>query len=108
MAGHAQLKFVMTECSKTQIRLTGLNLHNIKMKTLIAAFLVLASIRRGDYGMKLKECPTRQYNSIAQSVQCIIAQKVIATEDNGEPTSLSKRGNHDWASTKPSQYVCTK
>ena len=24
-AGHAQLKFVMTECSKTQIRLTGLN-----------------------------------------------------------------------------------
>ena len=25
MAGHAKLKFVMTECSKTQIRLTGLN-----------------------------------------------------------------------------------
>ena len=24
LAGHAQLKFVMTECSKTQIRLTGL------------------------------------------------------------------------------------
>ena len=24
MAGHAQLKWVMTECSKTQIRLTGL------------------------------------------------------------------------------------
>ena len=28
MAGHAQLKFVMTECSKTQIRLTGL-IYNI-------------------------------------------------------------------------------
>ena len=28
MAGHAQLKFVMTECSKTQIRLTGLILIN--------------------------------------------------------------------------------
>ena len=28
MAGHAQLKFVMTECSKTQIRLTGLNYHS--------------------------------------------------------------------------------
>ena len=27
MAGHAQLKFVMTECSKTQIRLTGLIWH---------------------------------------------------------------------------------
>ena len=26
MAGHAQLKFVMTECSKTQIRLAGLKL----------------------------------------------------------------------------------
>ena len=25
MAGHAQLKFVMTECSKTQIRLTRSN-----------------------------------------------------------------------------------
>ena len=25
MAGHAQLKFVMTECSKTQIRLSGLS-----------------------------------------------------------------------------------
>ena len=24
MAGHAELKFVITECSKTQIRLTGL------------------------------------------------------------------------------------
>ena len=24
MAGHAQLNFVMTECSKTEIRLTGL------------------------------------------------------------------------------------
>ena len=28
MAGHAQLKFVMTECSKTQIRLTGLIYHS--------------------------------------------------------------------------------
>ena len=29
MAGHAQLKFVMTECSKTQIRLTGLKWHTL-------------------------------------------------------------------------------
>ena len=27
MAGHAQLKFVITDCSKTQIRLTGLICH---------------------------------------------------------------------------------
>ena len=31
MAGHAQLKFVMTECSKTQIRLTGLIYVNINL-----------------------------------------------------------------------------
>ena len=30
MAGHAQLKFVMTECSKTQIRLTGLICNNTR------------------------------------------------------------------------------
>ena len=31
MAGHAQLKFVMTECSKTQIRLTGLTYNHWPM-----------------------------------------------------------------------------
>ena len=35
MAGHARLKFVMTECSKTQIRLAGLNLS-------IIIFLIIA------------------------------------------------------------------
>ena len=30
MAGHAQLKVVMTECSKTQIRLAGLKLAAFK------------------------------------------------------------------------------
>ena len=34
MAGHAQLKFVMTECSKTQIRLTGL----ISLWTMLIVF----------------------------------------------------------------------
>ena len=29
MSGHAQLNFVMTECSKTQIRLTGLKYHRV-------------------------------------------------------------------------------
>ena len=31
MAGHVQLKFVMTECSETQIRLTGLNFDNFRL-----------------------------------------------------------------------------
>ena len=49
MAGHAQLKFVMTECSKTQIRLAGLILFLISypppgaiggLWSMIAAFSV--------------------------------------------------------------------
>ena len=51
MAGHAQLKFVMTECSKTQIRLTGLmcllNKHSLFCGILpvkIVFFCVKASI----------------------------------------------------------------
>ena len=42
MAGHAQLKFVMTECSKTQIRLTGLNsyLHILQIYKSTDTFLV--------------------------------------------------------------------
>ena len=35
MAGHAELKFVMTECSKTQIRLTR---HIRKVKTMPVNF----------------------------------------------------------------------
>ena len=42
MAGHAQLKFVMTECSKTQIRLTGLNSFvNIKVIKALSIWLLL-------------------------------------------------------------------
>ena len=37
MAGHAQLKFVMTECSKTQIRLTGLTWSIQKSKVVSTA-----------------------------------------------------------------------
>ena len=40
MAGHAQLKFVMTECSKTQIRLTGL-----KWAKTVVYFTVIAKGR---------------------------------------------------------------
>ena len=37
MAGHAQLKFVMTECSKTQIRLTGLKFKFSTFLSLVEA-----------------------------------------------------------------------
>ena len=57
MAGHAQLKFVMTECSKTQIRLAGLifkkkkkNIKNIKIKQYVldvyGLHLILNEIHR--------------------------------------------------------------
>ena len=56
MAGHAQLKFEMTECSKTQIRLTGLNcesdevvmlqLHKYAFHTLV--LLIDGSERKTD------------------------------------------------------------
>ena len=39
MAGHAQLKFVMTECSKTQIRLAGPILHSFF--SICSAFIIL-------------------------------------------------------------------
>ena len=42
MAGHAQLKFVMTECSKTQIRLTGLMYTWIRLLVLIYSFNFLS------------------------------------------------------------------
>ena len=40
MAGHVQLKFVMTECSKTQIRLTGLNYSLIVYLSLILMYSI--------------------------------------------------------------------
>ena len=39
MAGHAQLKFVMTECSKTQIRMTGLKQVLLHWSDLISILL---------------------------------------------------------------------
>ena len=39
MTGHAQLKFVMTECSKTQIRLTRLNYHEAQHEIIWKWFL---------------------------------------------------------------------
>ena len=41
MAGHAQLKFVMTECSKTQIRLTGLICSDQKYCVIMLTFSLI-------------------------------------------------------------------
>ena len=61
MAGHAQLKFVMTECSKTQIRLTGLTLwRSMFWLSLRGWFNVHASIQNniGERGGSVVECRT--------------------------------------------------
>ena len=50
MAGHAQLIFVMTECSKTQIRLTGLIWSTYSAKLHLAANEVIFSVIRGYNG----------------------------------------------------------
>ena len=61
MAGHAQLKFVMTECSKTQIRLTGLKYRKksttlaSKDKLMRASFYLPFCIREQNEQQSLKE-----------------------------------------------------
>ena len=45
MAGHAQLKFVMTECSKTQIRLARLICKASSFLALISHGLKLMNIK---------------------------------------------------------------
>ena len=49
MAGHAQLKFVMTECSKTQIRLMGLIYcwwwHVCRLKWICLSFIILNFVK---------------------------------------------------------------
>ena len=48
MAGHAQLKFVMTECSKTQIRLTGpkWNIKSVKFLLHLSIYIRSHSHRK--------------------------------------------------------------
>ena len=45
MAGHAQLKFFMTECSKTQIRLTGPMLRTVTMQGFTLVDIIAAEPR---------------------------------------------------------------
>ena len=56
MAGHAQLKFVMTECSKTQIRLMGLSVNRERSTSVT------------------KEPPASTYHIFAN---CIIMEKLM-------------------------------
>ena len=51
MAGHAQLKFVMRECSKTQIRLTGL-IKQVKSETSWYVMIVAVDVVRHCYEEK--------------------------------------------------------
>ena len=57
MAGHAQLKFVMTECSKTQIRLAGLisNLYK-HLSFFLVAFIKAKQKYAFDLFTKFVQC----------------------------------------------------
>ena len=55
MAGHAQLKFVMTECSKTQIRLTGLKytIHFARIEVTLRVIFMLQNTRvKANFGAR--------------------------------------------------------
>ena len=53
MAGHAQIKFLMTECSKTQIRLTGLIwLPAITIGTPEIIAVIILKFDHGDFGIQ--------------------------------------------------------
>ena len=52
MAGHAQLKFVMTECSKTQIRLTGFRWKYPELVKIAQNLVGYARKWLGDMGLK--------------------------------------------------------
>ena len=58
MAGHAQLKFVMTECSKTQIRLTGLN-------CCLSCIVVFGAVTTGPCHIKIKICICRTWRHVS-------------------------------------------
>ena len=62
MAGHAQLKFVMMECSKKQIRLTGLILY--KNWEVFKINLYLSLVFRINFHMSSIMLIIKRYNRI--------------------------------------------
>ena len=77
MAGHAQLKFVMTECSKTQIRLTGLIWSNCVTCSDGACFIWATAWKKNDL------CTQRRLRSAWASVlsdQCSLCTLSIAKD----------------------------
>ena len=70
MAGHAQLKFVMTECSKRQIRLTGLKYPQLPSSVLKIAAIVL---KIEQFGFTIR-APSSEFVSLSiQSWQILTA-----------------------------------
>ena len=73
MSGHAQLKFIMTECSKTQIRLTGLTLS---LKVVSNKAMVYSECNRNEtfYSIEKLNCSVkfskRKLISVTKSKSC--------------------------------------
>ena len=74
MARHAQLKFVMTECSKTQIRLTGLIQVTTEQKANITCFLKRYSFLPRDWEFLLT-LMWRNYFWYTEPYVCFLFQR---------------------------------
>ena len=107
MAGLAQLKFVMTECSKTQIRLTGLKYQICMVKISILLHYFIQQSSRMVYEKNVHLCPTRyipiaiyyiyilyiflEYLSFAEVTKCVKFQSSRCTGFKDKPYYLSAR-----------------
>ena len=83
MAGHAQLKFVMTECSKTQIRLTG---PVLLVNTLFPAANGQLSVAK--YNSKIN------YNLVIKNRRGVITLKNNNFEQKVQKVNVDKNGNY--------------
>ena len=88
MAGHAQLKFVITECSKTQIRLTGLKLNLVfysKFQIITVAFSYLVSVVINIYARSIDTWTVIKYGNrkLVETKQQISTCIMFLIHNNG-------------------------
>ena len=95
MAGHAHLKFVMTECSKTQIRLTGL-----KYQLLCRNLLQIINIWAASWQNQQNECaPSEDSDQLPghlPSLVRVLAVRMKKAWVLSYPLSAQRRLWSDW------------
>ena len=77
MAGHAQLKFVMTECSKTQIRLAGLTMvYDIVPTFRLISVRLKIAFPIANFHFRLPICNLKRCFNVYRSRQFTIVARV--------------------------------